>query len=146
LIVLGIKSVLACRILLLVILMSSANAFAEVVVIVSAKSKIKSMSVSQVAQIFLGKTDKFPNGKDAVPLDQAEGSDIRKEFYSKVTGKDPAQINAYWSKIIFTGEGQPPKQLKGDQDVRRSIERNPHAIGYIDKKAVTRKVKIILTP
>jgi ABC-type phosphate transport system substrate-binding protein len=126
--------------------MSSANAFAEVVVIVSAKSKIKSMSVSQVAQIFLGKTDKFPNGKDAVPLDQAEGSDIRKEFYSKVTGKDPAQINAYWSKIIFTGEGQPPKQLKGDQDVRRSIERNPHAIGYIDKKAVTRKVKIILTP
>ena len=133
-------------ILLASILAGGADAFAEVVVIVSAKSKISGMSVSQVAKIFLGKTNKFPDGSNAIPLDQSEGSELRKEFYEKVTGKDPAQINAYWSKIIFTGEGQPPKQLKGNLNIRRAIEKNPNAIGYIDRKAVTRRVKIILAP
>ena len=142
----GLTSVLARRILLGFILTSSANAYAEVVVIVSAKSKISAMSITQIAQIFLGKTDKFPDGRDAIPLDQAEGSQIRNEFYSKVTGKDPAQINAYWSKIIFTGEGQPPRQLKGNDSIKKAVAKNPNAIGYIDKSAVNRKVKVILTP
>lgn len=121
-------------------------ALAEVVVVVSAKSKINSMTMSQVAQIFLGKTSKLPDGKDAVPLDQLEGSEIRNEFYSKVTGKDPAQINAYWSKIIFTGDGQPPKVVTGNDSVKKAVIKNLNAIGYIDKSAVDKKVKVILTP
>jgi ABC-type phosphate transport system substrate-binding protein len=127
-------------------LSNAGNAFAEVVVIVSAKSKISSLSISQTARIFLGKSSSFPDGSTAIPLDQAEGSQIRNEFYAKVTGKDPAQINAYWSKIIFTGEGQPPRQLQGNDSIRKAVARNPKAIGYIDKSAVTRKVKIILIP
>jgi ABC-type phosphate transport system substrate-binding protein len=126
--------------------LGSTYALAEVVVVVSAKSKIANMTASQVAQIFLGKTNKLPDGRDAIPLDQAEGSDIRNEFYSTVTGKDPAQINAYWSKIIFTGDGQPPKVVTGNDSVKKAVAKNLNAIGYIDKSAVDKKVKVILAP
>ena len=139
------KYILACALWASCVLATTC-AFAEVVVVVSAKSKITSLTVSQVAQIFLGKTSKFPDGKDAIPLDQLEGSDIRNEFYSKVTGKDPAQINAYWSKIIFTGDGQPPKVITGNDSVKKAVIKNLNTIGYIDRSAVDKKVKVILAP
>jgi ABC-type phosphate transport system substrate-binding protein len=139
------KYLLAC-ILWAICALATTCALAEVVIVVSAKSKISSMTLSQVAQIYLGKTNKLPDGRDAVPFDQAEGSEIRNEFYSKVTGKDPAQINAYWSKIIFTGDGQPPKVVTGNDSVKKAVAKNLNAVGYIDKSAVDKKVKVILIP
>lgn len=140
------KKYIAACLLWAICALATTCALAEVVVVVSAKSKISGMTMSQVAQIFLGKTSKLPDGKDAIPLDQLEGSEIRKEFYSKVTGKDPAQINAYWSKIIFTGDGQPPKVVAGNDSVKKAVIKNLNAIGYIDRSAVDKKVKVILTP
>jgi hypothetical protein len=60
--------------------------------------------------IFLGKTARFPDGSQAVPVDQSEGTIVRDEFYNKLVGKSAAQMKAYWSKIIFTGRGQPPRR------------------------------------
>ena len=119
---------------------------AEVVVVVSANSTISSLTATQTAKIFLGKTSIFPGGGNALPLDQAEGTGIRNEFYTKVTGKDSAQLNAYWSKIIFAGDGQPPKVVPGNTDVRKAVANDPNAIGYIDKSAVDGSVRVVLTP
>jgi hypothetical protein len=32
---------------------------------------------------------------------------VRDEFYLKLTGKNPAQIQAYWSRLVFTGRALP---------------------------------------
>jgi ABC-type phosphate transport system substrate-binding protein len=119
---------------------------AEVVVIVSAKSPIKSLTPEQTTKIFLGKVVTFPNGLAALPIDQPEGSEIRDEFYSKVTRKNSSQLTAYWAKIIFTGDGRPPMLLADSLAVRKAIAKNANAIGYIDKSAVNRSVRIVLEP
>jgi ABC-type phosphate transport system substrate-binding protein len=119
---------------------------AEVVVIVSAKSPIKSLTPEQTTKIFLGKVVTFPNGLAALPIDQPEGSEIRDEFYSKVTRKNSSQLTAYWAKIIFTGDGRPPMLLTDSLAVRKAIAKNANAIGYIDKSAVNRSVRIVLEP
>jgi hypothetical protein len=67
-----------------------------------------------------------------VPIDLREGSPERDRFYAKITGKTPAQVKAYWSKIIFTGRGQPPKAVPTDVDVKKFVAANAGAIGYID--------------
>lgn len=118
---------------------------AEVVVVVGAKSAVGSLSSDQVSQLFLGKAATFPSGGQAVPVDQTESAS-RDEFYTKVTGKDAAQVKAYWSKIIFTGKGQPPKEVPGNADVKKLVADNPNMIGYIDKSAVDGSVKVILSP
>jgi ABC-type phosphate transport system substrate-binding protein len=125
---------------------ASASSFADVVVVVSAKSNVSGLSTSQIAKIFLSKINTFPNGSKAEPLDQAVGSAIRNEFYSKVTGKDSSQVNAYWSKVIFAGDGQPPSIVTGNEGVKRAVADNPNAIGYIDNSAVDDTVKVILSP
>lgn len=132
--------------LLLAMSVIAMNAHAEVVVIVSAKSHVTSLTAEQAAKIFLGKTSEFPDDGDAIPIDQAVGSDIRNEFYAKVVRKNPSQLAAYWAKIIFTGDGRPPEIVDGNAAVRRAVAKNPNAIGYIDKSAVNRSVRIVLEP
>jgi ABC-type phosphate transport system substrate-binding protein len=132
--------------LMLALLMPAANAIAEVVVVVSARSAITNLPAEQVAKIFLDKTDTFPDGGNAIPIDQAEGNASRDEFYAKVLNKSPAQVSAYWAKIIFTGDGHPPKRLGGNVSVRKAVADNPNAIGYIDRNSVDGSVRVILAP
>jgi len=105
--------------LLLAVAAVASNAQAEVVVIVSAKSHITRLTADQAAKIFLGKASTFPEDGDAVPVDQAEGSAIREEFYSKVVRKSSSQVSAYWAKVIFTGDGHPRKSWKATRLSRR---------------------------
>lgn len=132
--------------LLLAVLMFSASAYADVVVIVSARSPVTRISSAQIANIFLGKIGIFQNGSKAIPIDQAEGSEVRDEFYSKIVNKTPSQLNAYWAKAIFSGDSFPPKILDGSIAVRRSVANNTNAIGYIDKNEVDGTVRIVFEP
>jgi ABC-type phosphate transport system substrate-binding protein len=133
-------------ILLLVAFTVASTAQAEVVVVVSSKSSVTSLTEEQTAKIFLGKVANFPNDRPAIPIDQPEGSAIREDFYSKVAHKNASQLTAYWAKIIFTGEGSPPKMLASDLAVRKAVANNPNAIGYIDKSAVNKSVRVVLAP
>lgn len=132
--------------LLLAMSTVAVSAHADVVVIVSAKSHVTSLTAEQAARIFLGKANTFPDNGDAIPIDQTEGSAIRDEFYSKVVHKNSSQLSAYWAKVIFTGDGRPPEKLDSNVAVRKAVANNPNAIGYIDKSAVNRSVRVILTP
>jgi ABC-type phosphate transport system substrate-binding protein len=127
-------------------LLLGATARADVVVVVSPKNPVTSLSKSQVTDIFLGKTVRFPDGELAVPIDQEEGSPARAEFYATFTGKSAAQIKSHWTKIIFTGRGQPPMAVLNSTEVRHLIAANPRSIGYIERSAVDSSVKILIQP
>jgi ABC-type phosphate transport system substrate-binding protein len=117
---------------------------ADVVAVVSAKSLVTTLTKAQLTDIFLGKANRFPNGTPAVPIDQTEGSVARNEFYEKVAGKSAAQIKAFWSKIIFTGRGQPPKEVADSLEMKKRISENPSTIGYIEQNLVDDSVKVVL--
>ena len=119
------------------------TAAADVVAVVSAKSPVATLSKSQAEDIFLGKSNRFPDGSPAVPIDQVEGSAARDEFYLRFTGKSPAQIKAHWSKIIFTGRGQPPREFANGAEVKKRIAENPSDIGYIEQSQVDASVKVL---
>lgn len=116
----------------------------ELVVIVSAKSPVTALRQEQVADIFLGQIASFPGGAEAVALDQKIGSPERDEFYAKVAAKTRPLVKAYWTKMIFTGRGQPPREVAGSAAVRRMVADNPALIGYIDKSALDSSVKAVL--
>jgi ABC-type phosphate transport system substrate-binding protein len=115
-----------------------------VVAVVSARSTVTALSRDQVADIFLGKTARFPNGAPAVPIDQAEASAARAAFYTQFTGKSAVQMKGHWSKIIFTGRGKPPKAAASGLEARTLIAANPQAIGYIERASVDGSVKVLL--
>jgi ABC-type phosphate transport system substrate-binding protein len=118
-------------------------ATAEVVAVVSTKSPVTSLSDNQVVDIFLGRVNRLPNGEPVRPVDQAEDSPVRNEFYAKFTGKSAAQVKAHWSKVIFTGRGNPPKEIGNNDEVKKFLTANPNAIGYIDAAAVDESVRVL---
>ena len=121
----------------------TAAAAADVVAVVSAKSTVTNLNANQVADIFLGKSSHFPDGTQAVPIDQAEDSPTRDRFYAQYTGKSPSQVKAHWSKIIFTGRGQPPKQVPNNAEAKKMVSDNPHAIAYIEQSQVDGSVRVL---
>ena len=74
---------------------------------------------------------------------QEESSSARKEFDSNVLSKSGSQLKAYWSKLIFTGKGSPPKEVSNDADVIDLISKNPSMIGYIDAASLNDTVKSV---
>ena len=125
-------------------LVLSSNASAELVVIVSARSPAQDLTSDQVAAIFLGQAGRFPDGQEVLALDQRVGSQERNAFYQQVTGKTPALLKAHWSKMVFTGRGQPPREAADSASVRRMVAENPSMIGYIDRAAVDASVRPVL--
>jgi ABC-type phosphate transport system substrate-binding protein len=115
----------------------------DVVPVVSAKSPVTTLNAGQVADIFLGKTARFPDGTQAVPIDLDEDSPQRERFYAQYTGKSPAQVKAHWSKLVFTGRGQPPREVGSSAEARKVIADNPNAIGYIDSTQVDASVRVV---
>jgi ABC-type phosphate transport system substrate-binding protein len=118
-------------------------ALADVVAVVSAKSQVDHLSKKELADLFLGRTARLPDGSQVMPVDQEEGSPARSEFYTEFVGKSPAQMREHWSKIIFTGRGKPPFAVANDAATRKLVAGNPHAIGYIDRSQLDNSVKVL---
>ena len=117
---------------------------ADLVVIVSARSPVTMLRADQVAAIFLGQSARFPDGQEAVPVDQRIGSPLRDEFYARVASKTPALLKAWWSKMVFTGRGQPPAEAPDSAAVRRRVADNPDTVGYIERAALDASVRPVL--
>lgn len=120
-------------------------AAADMVVVVSADSPPVTLDREQVVDIFLGKTRTFPDGRRAVPVDHPEGSAGHDAFYASFAGRTPAQLKAHWSKIIFTGRGQPPKQLADVELIKRALDENPDVIAYLPSDMVDERLRIVGT-
>ncbi|MCA6064799.1 type 2 periplasmic-binding domain-containing protein [Thalassolituus marinus] len=131
------------RIAIAASLLIGAAVHAEVAVIVSASNGNGALDQDTISRIFLGKTSNFPDGSQAIPVDQTEGSASREAFNDKVLGKSSSQLKAYWSRLIFTGKGTPPKESGSDADIKALVAKNPNLVGYVDSSAVDGSVKVV---
>jgi len=117
----------------------NATALADIAVIASSGSSASNMTSKEIKKIFLGKSSAM------TPVDQSEGNATRNAFYLKVAGKDESQMKAYWSKMIFSGNGAPPDTVSDDAAVKAWVVSNKNGIGYIDSGTVDGSVKVLLT-
>lgn len=120
------------------------GAWAALAIIAHPSNTAVGLTADEIAMIYLGKTQSFPNGRSAVPLDQSAGSSSRATFLEKVLNKNEAALKAYWSKLMFSGKGSPPPEIGDDQAVKTWVAKNPNAIGYVDGKVLDNSVKVLL--
>ncbi|MEZ5540309.1 MAG: hypothetical protein R3E63_10275 [Pseudomonadales bacterium] len=124
---------------------SVSTTYADIAVIANRNMPISTVTVEQAAAIFLSQLDVLADGTQLIPVDQENEQVAREEFYSKVIKKTPSEMNAYWSRLVFSGEGQPPKKISGDAEVIALVKANPNIVGYVDAATVDDTVKVLLT-
>lgn len=136
------RTITSCLLLLATI---STTCYADIAVIVHPKNALSQASTEEISKIFLAKTKTFSNGKKIELLDLEEGDETRNQFYQAVANKTPSQVKAYWSRLIFTGKGQPPQVLMDSDEIVEAIAETENGIGYIDLGSLNDSVKVILT-
>jgi hypothetical protein len=109
---------------------------ADIAVIVSPAS---TMAKEQISEVFLGRNT------SNTPVDLPEASPVRTAFYSKATGKEPAQVKAIWARLVFSGKAPPPRELPDAAAVKKAVAADPKAVGYIEKSAADASVKVLST-
>ncbi|NPD10438.1 phosphate ABC transporter substrate-binding protein [Vibrio ostreicida] len=128
--------------MMLTTLLFSFNAASAVVVIVN-KSSSAVLDKKQISRIYLNLDKKLESGRPIIPIAHVSSSPLAAEFNKNVVGKSSSQYKAYWSKLIFTGKGTPPKEVDSDDEVIQLVANNPDLIGYVEKGSVTDDVKVI---
>jgi hypothetical protein len=113
------------------------QAFAGDIVVIMAPNAAP-LAKEQIANVYLGRSLDFK------PVDLPEANTTRNDFYKKATDRDAAQVKAAWSRLMFTGHGQPPKVLADAAAVKKAVAADPKSVGYIDKAEVDSTVKVVL--
>ncbi|HEY0891909.1 MAG TPA: hypothetical protein VGE32_02560 [Cellvibrio sp.] len=131
-------------IMLIAALIFSGQLQAEILVIVNAQNSVSALEKKQVMDLFMGRASAFPNGQSAETLDLKTGTPLRAHFYKTLTGKNEAQVDAYWATLIFAGRMSPPKQLVDEQTLIAEVARNTEAIAYVTRQTLPKNVKIVM--
>lgn len=137
------KNIIGLYALGLCLSLAGAAARAEVVAVVSSSNPVTALSAGEIADIFMGKTSRFPDGRAAIPIDHAPSSPERNEFYTRFARKSAAEMKMHWAKLIFTGRGQPPRELPDAGAVKTLLMQNPAAISYLDHSQVDETLTVL---
>ena len=116
----------------------------EPVVIVNLQSGVERLTRDDVTNLYLGREKRLPSGIVALPVEQAEPASVRARFYQLLVKKDLPDINAYWARLFFSGQAQPPRQVNSAQEVLELVAGNKGAIGVLDGTLVDRRVRVVL--
>lgn len=117
-------------------------------IVVHADNATDSLSKKQLIDLYMGRYVAFPDNQSAQPLDTLTPEGLKSTFYKRLVNMPLSRVNAYWSRVRFTGRATPPETYADEQMVLNFIAENPNAIGYVFSDALTtqqkQKVKVIL--
>lgn len=116
---------------------------AQVAVVGGIDSPLASLTKEQISSLYLGRTSKGPNGNAVVLFNQSDNQPVRDLFYWKLNGKSATEVRALWTRLVFSGKAQFPKELLNNEEVKKAVVADRNSIGYIDKSSVDASIKVL---
>ena len=111
--------------------------------IVHPSNTVASFERAFLADAFLKKATRWPDGEAIEPVDQRYGTPVRDRFSEHVLRRSAAAIRSYWQQRIFTGRGVPPPELDSDAAVLRYVQTHRGGVGYVSESAAISAVNVI---
>lgn len=118
-----------------------APAAADLVVIANRDSGVEHLSRDAVVNIFMGRYQKLPSGVTALPVDLAGDKAV---FYKSLLDKDLPEVQSYWARLVFSGQGSPPRQMDNTEEVIDVVANNKGAVGYVERSRLDDRVIVVL--
>lgn len=104
------------------------------------------MSKDEVINVYMGRNRKLASGINAQPIDLENPLSEKANFYSVMVNKELPEISSYWARLMFSGQGSPPKQVMTTEQALEIVSTVKGAIAYIDRKKIDKRVKIVFDP
>nr|WP_246264552.1 hypothetical protein [Aromatoleum toluvorans] len=116
---------------------------AQIVIVAGAQSPLPVLTAAQVEQFYLGRAHTLADGV-VVTLADLPAGPARDEFYQLLTHKNPSQIRAHWSRMVFTGRALPPQEAGSVAQLRQWLASQPNLIGYMPAAEADAHVRVLL--
>lgn len=120
------------------------HAHADFYLVVRADNAQRTLTQKEAVDLFMGRSRSFSNGEFALVFDLPRDSPQRAAFYHELTGMNPAQVNSYWSRLMFSGQSMPPQPLPDETAMVEIVKRNTSAIGWLTKAPTDRQLRTLL--
>ncbi len=116
--------------------------YQPLVIVTMRSSPLQSMSLDTLRRIYLRKSTLDGNGKRWIPVNLPVSDKLREGFSLVLFKKRPEDQEDYWNEQYFHGIN-PPEVLASEEAVLRFVAMTPGAIGYVRKRNVDDRVKIL---
>ena len=87
----------------------------SIAVIVHAENPTETLTKKQLIDLYMGRYVAFSDKQDAQPLDTFTPENLRTLFYKRLVNMPLSRVNAYWSRVRFTGRATPPRYSKASK-------------------------------
>ncbi len=129
--------------LILTLLSASVLAQEPLAVVVNKANPVDELSRSELIDLFMGKYVAFPNDSKAIPVELKGDHKIKVDFYKSLVGMPLSRVNAYWSRLRFTGRKRAAVFQHNEDDLIAFIIANEQAIGYVPQSLITNDLKVV---
>jgi len=138
---------LGAALLLLSLVLAGRSAGAESAlafrVIVHPENPSSSLSREFVADAYLKRVTRWPDGQPLHPVDQHSGAALRQRFSDVVLKRSLTAVKRYWQQRIFSGRELPPPELDSDDAVVSYVLKHRGAIGYVSEPTKLQGAKTV---
>ena len=129
---------------LLVLTAGTLTAQAQVAVIVNKTTDAYQLSERRLLDIYSLEETKWRDGTRIVLFDLKGTDELKEAFYGHL-GRRPNDMKRIWLRLILSGEGRAPTQLRTPAGILEQVAQTPGAIGYIPQEMVTDAVRVVRT-
>jgi hypothetical protein len=117
---------------------------ADFYVVVNASNPQRSLTQKEAVDLFMGRSRAFAGGDIALIFDLPRDNARRAAFYQALTGMGVAQVNSYWSRLMFSGQSVPPQALPDEAAMVGMLRRNPGALGWLSREPTEPGLRAVL--
>jgi len=104
-------------------------------VIVNSRMAGRTVSRETLSQVYLGKVERWGDGKPITAVDLSTTSPVRAAFSQSVLGMSVVAVRMYWTRTMVT-DHFPPVVRSTDDDVIAFVGTRTGAVGYVSADAV----------
>lgn len=111
--------------------------------VTAANGAVQAVSQEEAVQLFLGHRSRLNDGTPVMLIDLPAGP-TRNQFYQQLINKNPVQVRANWSRLVFSGRGRPPLEADSQNEAHEWLASTPNAIGYLPANIRDNRLKVLL--
>lgn len=102
-----------------------------------------SVSVNAIRAIFGMRLRTWPDGTPTKVFVLRDDHPTHIAFSKETLNVFPHQLRMAWDRLVFSGTGQAPTEVDGEEEMRSKVASTPGAIGYLKKDMVNDDVHIL---
>ena len=104
-------------------------------VIVNARMTGRTVSRETLTQVYLGKAERWGDGRPVTAVDLSTTSPVRASFSQAILGMSVISVRMYWTRTMVS-DHFPPMVRSTDEDVIAFVSSRTGSVGYVSADAV----------